>query len=67
MPTTKKGSIETLAEQSFILHVLNKRIVELGILQRDELGYLFAVPSREKENYLKDFTHQIAARSLRID
>ena len=29
MPTTKKALVETLAEQSFMLHVLNKRRVEL--------------------------------------
>jgi len=63
----KKALIETLAEQSFMLHVLNKRFVELGILQRDELRHLFELPSKEKENYLKDFTHQMAARGLHID
>jgi len=67
MPTTKKALIETLAEQSSMLHVLNKRLVELGILQRDELRHLFELPSKEKENYLKDFTHRIAARGLHID
>ena len=64
MPTTKKALIQTLAEQSFMLHVLNKRLVELGILP-DELRHLFELPS--KENYIKDFTHQMAARGLHID
>jgi hypothetical protein len=50
-----------------MLHVLNKRLVALGILQRDELRHLFEVPSREKENYLRDFTHQMAPRGLHID
>jgi hypothetical protein len=56
MPTTKTE-----------LYVLNKCLVELGILQRDELRHLFELPSKEKENYLKDFTHQMAARGLHID
>ena len=38
-----------------------------GILQRDALRHLFELPSKEKENYLKDFTHQMAARGLHID
>ena len=67
MPNTKRALIQTLAEQSFMLHVLNKRLVELGILQRDELQHLFEFPSKEKENYITDFTHQMAARGLHID
>jgi hypothetical protein len=31
------------------------------------LRHLFELPSKEKENYLKDFTHQMAARGLHID
>jgi hypothetical protein len=67
MATMKKALIQTLAEQSFMLHVLDKRLVELGILQGDELPHLFELPSKEKESYLKDFRHQMAARGLHID
>jgi hypothetical protein len=67
MPSTERALVQVLAEQSFMLHVLNKRLVELGILQCDELPHLFEFPSKEKENYIEDFTHQMAARGLHLD
>jgi len=67
MPSTERALVQVLAEQSYMIHLLSKRLVELGILQRDELSHLFEFPSKEKENYIEDFTHQMAARGLHLD
>jgi hypothetical protein len=66
MPSTVRALVQALAEQSFMTHVLAKRLVELQILQRDELRSLFEY-SEEKEDYIKNFTLQMTARGLHFD
>jgi ferritin-like protein len=55
--------VHALAEQSFMAHILAKRLVELGILKPRELNVLFE-SSPDKAEYIQDFIRHMASLGL---
>ncbi len=57
-----KAVFNALAEQSFMTHILAKRLVELKVLQPGELSRLFE-SSSDKAEFIKDFIRHLESLS----